>query len=79
MDWDTDDEGQMMLPLLAGFSVVVFPDVGLAIQLRFATGDEPKGERLQLGLSADLARELAAGLLKAAEIVGDTPGIGRLH
>jgi hypothetical protein len=79
MDWDVDDEGKMELLALTGFSVVVLPQSMLALQPRCTSGSVPWGGRLQIGLSADVARELIAGLLQAAEMVGDAPGTGRLN
>jgi hypothetical protein len=79
VDWVVDDEGRMELPVLTGFSVGVLPHAMLAIQLRCAPGDIAGGGSLQLGMNGDTARELAIGLLKAADMMGDAPGVGRLH
>jgi hypothetical protein len=78
-DWVVDDEGRMELPVLTGFSVAVLPHAMLAVQLRYGPGDTTGVGNLQLGLNVETARELAMGLLKAADILGDTPGVGRLH
>jgi hypothetical protein len=77
--WDLNDDGVMELPMLTGFSIAVLPQATLAVQLRCGPDDLPGGRRLQIGLSADAVRELAAGLLEAAERMGDSPGVGRLN
>jgi hypothetical protein len=79
VDWDVNDDGVMELPVLTGFSVALLPDALVAVQLRGMPGDALEGRRLQIGMSAEVARELAAGLLKAVELTGNTPGLGRLN
>jgi hypothetical protein len=79
VNWDVNDDGVMELPVLTGFAVAVFPQAMVAVQLRCAPGEVPEGQRLQIGMNAECARELAAGLLQAADMMGDTPGVGRLN
>jgi hypothetical protein len=68
VDWDVNDDGEMELPVLTGFSsVALLPNALVAVQLRGVPGDVLQGRRLQIGMSAEVARELAAGLLKAVE------------
>jgi hypothetical protein len=79
VNWDLNDDGVMELPVLTGFSVAALPHAMLALQLRCAPGDVPGGRSLQIGMNADAARELAAGLLEAADMMGGAPGVGRLN
>jgi hypothetical protein len=79
MDWDVDDEGVMELPVLKGFSVAMLPHAMLAVLLRCAPGDVPGDRNFQIGMNAESARELAAGLLQAAKLMADIPKIGRLN
>lgn len=82
IDWDRDDNGRLALPILTGFAIALLPDAVLAVQLR-ATGSAVGvgflGERLQIGMTPESARELGAALLKAADMTKDTPGVGRLN
>jgi hypothetical protein len=79
MNWDLDDDGQMELPVLTGFAIAALPQEMLAVQLRCGPDDLREGRRLQIGISAEAARELAASLLQAAESVGDIPDIRILN
>jgi hypothetical protein len=79
VDWDVDDEGMMELPVLTSFSVAVLSHAMLAVRLRCAPGDVPGDRNFQIATNAESARELAAGLLLAAELMGDTPGVGKLN
>jgi hypothetical protein len=79
IDWNLNDDGEIELPALTGFSVAVLPQAMLAVQLRCGPNDLPGGRRLQIGMTADAAREFAAALLQAAEVMGNTPGAGRLN
>jgi hypothetical protein len=52
-------------------------DAGSPAEVR--TGRCSCERNFQIGINAESARELAAGLLEAADIMGGTPGIGRLN
>jgi hypothetical protein len=79
VDWKVNDDGGLDLPVLTSFSIALLPDAMLVVQLRGVPSDAPEGQRLQIGMSAEAARELAAGLLEAADMIGNTPGLGRLN
>ena len=74
--WDVNDDGVMELLVLTGFSVALLPDALVAVQLRGMPGDVLQGRRLQIGMSAEVVRDLAAGLLKTVDLTGNTPGSG---
>jgi HAMP domain-containing protein len=68
--WALDDNGNLKLPRLAGFSLAVAADILLALQLKVANSHEELrrgGQALQAGMTAQNARELAGALLQAAE------------
>jgi len=81
--WNVDADGKMEIPMLSGFSMAALEHRNvLLVQLRCAvTGPMPFQEdlRLQCGLNIEGARELAAALLKAAQLMEDAPVVGKLN
>lgn len=74
--WNLDENGNVKLPRLAGFSLAVAADALLAIQLKVAGSQEELrhgGSALQAGMTAQNARELAGALLKAADAMERSP------
>jgi hypothetical protein len=74
--WNVDENGNIELPRLAGFSLAIAADALLALQLKVASsGEELRrgGLALQAGMTAQNARELAGALLQAAEAMEQPP------
>ena len=78
-DWKVNDDGDLDLLVLTSFSIAQLPGAMLVVQLRCAPGDVPVSRNFQIGMNAESARELAVGLLEAAEMMGGAPGTGRLN
>jgi hypothetical protein len=82
IDWVLDERGRLDAPVLVGFSLAILGAPLLAVQLRCQSREmsgSPDERRLQLRMSAEAARELAAALLGASQSLEDSPAAGRLN
>jgi hypothetical protein len=83
IDWATDERGRIVAPVSTGFSLAALRPPLLALQVRCeAPGRAPGSQderRVQFQISAVGARELAAALLHAAQLLEDSPEVGRLN
>jgi hypothetical protein len=79
--WTVDNDGNLDLPVMTGFSVVMLPQGVLAIQIRGAACKAAAlaPRRLQVGTSPALARELAATLMEAARRMEDATVVATLN
>jgi len=82
IEWVLDGRGRIVAPVLTGFSLAVLqpPLVAVQVKCEASQGAGSPGERhLQFQISPKGARELAAALLHAAQVVEDAPEVGKLN
>lgn len=80
IDWEVDGRGRIVAPPVIGFGVSILQAPLMAVQLRCEereTAGPQEGRRLQCQISAAGARDLAAALLYAAQLIEDAPEAGK--
>jgi hypothetical protein len=82
IEWVLDKRGRVDAPVLVGFAMAILAAPLLAVQLRCQAQEmsgSPDERRLQLRMSAQAARELAAALFAASQLLDDSPEVGHLN